>query len=169
MKFPEGITGPLTMVALSSKLQAELMWLLKQLRLTFLLNSTAIVNELWWRWRFREEPEWVLLYRSATDSVQLFGNDQMLIFYIAVIQYLNPQITLISNCQYNSDMFTSTDWLFGTMRLEALSHDKSLLPPSAVTKRHLRSLSPLAAFFLTILSMNWVILYALWFCGNSLL
>lgn len=157
------------MVALSSKLQAELMWLLKQLRLTFLLNGTAIVNELWWRWRFREEPEWVLLYRSATDWVQLFGNDQMLIFYIAVIQYLNPQITLISNCQYNSYMFTSTDWLFGTMRLEALSHDKSLLPPSAVTKRDLRSLSPLAALFLMILSMNWVILYALWFCGNSLL
>lgn len=63
-----------------SILCAELMWLLKQLHLMFLLNSTAMVNELWWKWRLREEPQWVFLYRSATDSAQLFGKDQMLIF-----------------------------------------------------------------------------------------
>jgi len=65
---------------LCSILWAELIWLLKQLHVTFLLNSTAVVNELWWKWRLRDEPEWVFLYRSATDSAQIFGEDQMLVF-----------------------------------------------------------------------------------------
>lgn len=42
--------------------------------------------------------------------------------------------------------------------VESLSHDKSLLRPSAANKRHLRPSSTQAASLLMILAMNWVII-----------
>lgn len=49
---------------------------------------------------------------------------------------------------------------FGAIKVEALSHDKSLLLPSAADESHLRPFSTQAASLLINLPMNWVILCA---------